>query len=693
MKLLKFNNIIAAVALTIAALCIGCSDDPGVANYYTAKRDMANTYLTNRSETFSEFIEIINKSKIVSFDILGTYGSYTVFAPTNEAVDIYLAGRGMSSVDELSVEDCDTIAATHIIEQAFFTTEFSNATLPVQNMLDRYLTITCDSDTLSVTGDVDIVYMINSSARLITYDDSVENGVVHSVDRIIDATTLMLPDLMKNDTTIRLFYEALKLTHMDDSMRYYMYADYHCSPDSFEEGRCWPTAVEYDNVFYMEHRYYGYTGFIEKDEVYAEHGIYDIEDLKAYAKQVYDEMYPECADIDDPTDRRNSLNRFVSYHFLDRRAHYDDLTVKTAGLNCFDRRHWDVADWYETMAPYSLMKISYPSGNQAGRYVNRRGVQNRKDSRGVFVPGAKILSPSEAGRSQEAVNGVYHYVTDIIDYGRQTQEVVLNERMRMDASTLSPDFMTSGARGHMVGQFGVGGIGGSPQYPYQYGASSTSTDPKKNVNTCLGFKAGSARNFIYDDNKTHLHVRNRYLNFWSYEGDEVTIAGMYDVSFKLPPVPEGDYEFRIATCIDFANRGIIQVYLDGAPCGIPVDMRISGNHPSVGFLADDSDQLRNDAEAIEANDKAMHNRGWMKGPSSYGNIAADGSGTPDYFRRHLNTLRRVFTTFHSDGRTDHWIRVQQKLDIGGTGGTFAFDYIELCPRSVYNNELYPEDKL
>lgn len=249
MKLLKFNNIIAAVALTIAALCIGCSDDPGVANYYTAKRDMANTYLTNRSETFSEFIEIINKSKIVSFDILGTYGSYTVFAPTNEAVDIYLAGRGMSSVDELSVEDCDTIAATHIIEQAFFTTEFSNATLPVQNMLDRYLTITCDSDTLSVTGDVDIVYMINSSARLITYDDSVENGVVHSVDRIIDATTLMLPDLMKNDTTIRLFYEALKLTHMDDSMRYYMYEDYHCSPDSFEEGRCWPTAVEYDNVF------------------------------------------------------------------------------------------------------------------------------------------------------------------------------------------------------------------------------------------------------------------------------------------------------------------------------------------------------------------------------------------------------------------------------------------------------------
>ena len=691
-KLIKSTiRLFAALFVTLTAICVGCSDDPGVENYYTAKGEMASTYLTNRSETYSEFIEIIKRSNTVSFELLGTYGSFTVFAPTNEAIDRYLAGRGFSSVDELTTEDCDTIAATHIIEQSFFTTDFSNATLPVQNMLDRYLTITCDSDSVSMPDAINIVYYINSDARLVSYDDSVENGVVHTLDRIIDATTDMLPDLLKEDSTISLFYEALKLTHLDDSMRNYMYDDYHCSPDSFEEGHCFPTAVEADNVFYMEHRYYGYTGFIEKDEVYAQHGINNIDDLKAYAKQVYDDMYPECADIDDPTDRRNSLNRFVAYHFLDRRAHYDDLTVKTAGLRCFDRRHWDIADWYETMAPYSLMKISYPSGIQAGRYVNRRGVQNRKDARGVFVPGAMILSPSDAGRNQEAVNGVYHYITDIITYGRETQEVVLNERMRIDASTLSPDFMTSGARGHMVGQFGVGGIGGCPEFPYQYGLQSTSMDPKQNVNTCLGFKEGSARYFEFSDVTTHLHVRNRYLNFWSYQGDEVTICGMYDVKFKLPPVPEGDYEFRIATCIDFSNRGIVQVYLDGEPCGIPLDMRIAGTHPSVGFRADSEFSGGTDQEAIAAYDKAMHNRGWMKGPSSYGDIGQDGTGKPQYFRDHPRTLRRVFATFHSDGRSEHWVRVQQKLE--STNGTFAFDYIELCPRSVYNNEMYPEDKL
>ena len=686
MKSVMFKNkYIAVVLVAVVALFASCSDDPGVENFYTAKGSMANTYLTNDPDTYSEFVSIIQKSRLVSFDLLGTYGSYTVFAPTNNAVNRYLAGRGMTSVDELSVADCDTIAATHIIENgSYFTTQFSNATLPNTNMLDRYLTITCDSD-YTDDGKIEIAYYINKSAKLILADDSVENGVVHTVDMIIDATTDMLPDLLAKDSTISLFYHAYQLTGLKDSMMNYVDESYSCTDyDCTEVGHSYSTASEYDNVLYMKKRYYGYTAFVETNEVFANKGINTIDDLRAYAKQVYDDMYPDDADVTDETDRRNSLNRFISYHFLDRRADYNKLTVDNIMLtNNFDRRHWDVADWYETMMPYSIMKVSYPSGSQAGRYVNRRGVQNRKDSRGVFVAGAKILSPSEAAVNQTAVNGVYHYITDIIDYGRNTQEVVLNERMRMDASTLSPDFMTSGARGHSVR-----GTGGTSKYPGQYGVWSTDTNPKTNINTCLGFKAGSAKNFTYSDVTTHLHVRPRYMSFWSYQGDEVTICGMYDIVFKLPPVPEGDYEFRLATCIDFPNRGIVQAYLDGAPCGIPLDMRISGYDPSVGWK---SDSDLGDDEAIMAFDKAMHNRGWMKGPASYRNSTDSAGENPaNWFRNYPNTLRRVFTTFHSDGKTDHYVRIQQKLE--STNGTLAFDYIELCPRSVYNNEFYPEDK-
>ena len=677
------KTLIGVASIASLFLAANCSDDPDVQFYYTQTGEMANSYLTNRSESFSEFVSIIQKSRIVNFDLLGTYGNYTVFAPTNDAVRLYLEGRGLDSIDELTVEDCDTIAANHIIEQTYFTTDFSNATLPTQNMLDRYLTITCDSDSVSDPGRIRIAYFINHSAQIITPDDSVNNGVVHTLNRVIDASNDMLPDLLEKDSTISLFYQALKMTHLDDSMQIYLDLNYHCSVDSTEYGHCIRTGGEYDNVYYMKHHYYGFTGFIEQNHVYAEHGINNIDDLIAYAKEIYDDMYPDDADVSDPTDRRNSLNRYVAYHFMDRRAAYNQLTVDNKMLTAnFDRRHWDVAEWYETMMPYSIIKISYPSGSDAGRFVNRRGVQIRKDSRGVFVPGAKILSPSEAEFNQTAVNGVYHYITDLIDYGRHTQEVVMNERIRVDASTLSPDFMTSGARGHTVR-----GIGGCPEFPGQYGKQSLSTDPEQNCNTCIGFKAGTAKNFAYSDVTTHLHVRNRYMNFWNYQGDEVTICGMYDVTFKIPPVPEGDYEFRIQVCIGHSNRGIVQVYFDGAPCGIPIDMRPSGTVPSIGWK---SDSELGDAESVAAYDKSMHNRGWMKGPASYGVTAEDGSGGRLLMRDTPDMIRRVYTTFHSDGRTDHYVRVQQKLE--STLGTFAFDFMELCPKSVYNNEFYPEDK-
>lgn len=492
-----------------------------------------------------------------------------------------------------------------------------------------------------------------------------------------------LPHIMAQDPTISLFNQALEATKFGSLLENYIDESYSLSEDSIGQWFPQATAVERDIVGYMENRYFGYTGFIETDDVFANHGIKTLDDLRKYAKQVYDEMYPEDANITDETNRRNSLNRFVAYHFLPARIEYNMLTADNVLLKAFDRNHWDVADWYETMLPYSIMKVSYPAGANAGRYVNRRGLKDGPDWRGVFVEGSKILSPEESQKELKAINGVYHYIDNIIDYGRNTQEVVLDERMRIDATTLSPDFLTSGARGH-----GVVGQGGVPSQPGQYGRSSDSANPDVNPNHCLGFKAGAVQNFNYKDEQTHLHVRNRYLNFWSYQGDEVLISGKFDVTFKIPPVPKGDYEVRIATCLGFDNRGIIAFYFDSKPCGLPRDMRKQGSDPSIGNKPDSE---LGDTEAIVAYDRAMHTRGWMKGPASYGSIGQDGTGSPFWMRDGMSEMRLVVTKFHSDGKTDHYIRVQQQLDMGNMG-TFAFDYIELCPSTVYDNELYPEDK-
>lgn len=680
--------VVAIAALFTQTAFVSCDDDPGADSYYTSKKEYASDFLVNR-EKFTEFTAIVRRSKML--DLLGTWGSYTVFAPTNEAVDIYLHSKGLTSVEELSQSDCDTITYNHIIEQEFFTTDFSDGTYPVMNMLDRPLTVTCDTDSVSTPGQIQLAIYINKTSRMIQMDDSVENGVVHTMNRVIGTSNSMVADLISNDANVSIFSEALEATHLTDSLQRYIDENYSVGSDSIDwtnDRLCIHTAVEYDNVAYMEHRYFKYTAFVETNDVYERYGVTDLEGLKKLAAQIYDPKYPEDADVTDVTDRRNSLNRFVSYHLLPFQGMYYNLThVDGPGSTLasrFNRRYWDISDWYETMMPYSIMKFSFPSGQTQGLYINRRGVQSRKDGRGYKYRGAKVIPASEMDAEQQtAVNGIYHYIDDIISYGVQPdgtdiQDYVFSERMRIDCSTLSPDFMTSGARGHYTkssienGKYGLGGQG-------KVAAS--------NVNTCLGFKAGSATNLSFTD-ATHVHVRNRMLHFWSYGGDEVTVKGRFDLTVKLPPVPEGDWELRMHTCIGFESRGIVQFYIDNAPQGIPFDMRPGGTDSRIGWK---SDAALGEEELIAAFDKEFRNKMWMKGPKSY-TSSTNEYGTADgtNFRDHDTNLRKIVGVFHSDGKTDHYFRMQQKME--SEDNEMNFDFIELCPSTVYANPDVAEDR-
>ena len=690
MKIINFKLLTIAV-LSMTAVQFGlvsCSDDPGVDNYYTSTSQYAADYLQS-DDQFSQYVEILRratgeKGTLRLIELLGSYGAYTVFAPTNDAVNTYLASRGVSSVADLPKEDCDTIALNSIIENAYFTTDVNDGTYPESNMLDQYLTISSVAEDESGSGTSSLAMYINTDCKIIHADDSVSNGVVHTVNKIVFTSTDFLSDYLQNDPNCSLYNEALKATGVDELLTAFIDKSYSVGSDSVDwtnDALVMPTASEYDNVAYPEKRYYKFTMFICPDNVLKEkYNITNLDELRQKAHELYDPVYPDDANVTNEKDRRNTLNRFISYHILNRYAAYYDLTAvdgpsSTLAVN-WNRRKWDISDWYETMMPYSIMKCSYPNGSQAGLYINRRGVQSRADERGVFVRGAKVTPTGDMGVTNTCLNGIYHYIDDIIAYDQTTQQVVLNERLRLDASTLSPDFMTSGARAHYTKSSYENG---------KYGLWDN-TSNHNNKNTCLGFKAGAVENFTFDNN-THLHVRPRVLSFWSYQGDEVTILGVFDFTVKIPPVPAGTYELRLFTCVEFDNRGIIQVYIDDVPQGIPFDMR-PGGETLFGWKSDTS---LGDEDAISAFDKSIHNLGWMKGPKSYYSASSESGGTQGSCFRDLNrTIRKVLGTFVSDGKTDHYVRFQQKLS--SLTNAMNFDFLEICPSSVYNNEYYAEDR-
>ena len=218
------NKNIAVLIGTLCMMCtmmVGCSDEPDSENYYTFKGEMMSTYLQTRDQ-YSLFASIVTRAGLM--DLLSAYGAYTCFAPDNDAVNRYLSERGYSSIDQLSKADCDTIARTHLMDVMYTTFDMPDGVLTTPNMNSRYLEVSRKLD-----NDSNAVVFLNDDAHIYyeLQDDSVENGIVQPIDRVLQSSNRMLPDIIRQNPNISLFSEALRLTGLSDSLYRYKDESYH----------------------------------------------------------------------------------------------------------------------------------------------------------------------------------------------------------------------------------------------------------------------------------------------------------------------------------------------------------------------------------------------------------------------------------------------------------------------------------
>ncbi len=626
---MRINKYIVTISsLFTLLLTSSCVEELKTENYYTFTGEMITDYLENREERFSDFTYVLGRSGVK--ELLDAYGNYTCFAPTNEAFATYLAERGKSSVEELTDEECDTISYGHVIKSEldyFLTTDMDNGVLATANMNERYIQVYIDS----LTGD----FYINRNSKIIVKDEEVENGVVHVVDNVLMHSIAGLPDLMLENPDISLFCEAMQLTHFQDSLQLYMDESY-VAPG--EKG------VKYERhgweTYYPQKRRYGYTGFIETNDVFEKLGITNIDDLTAYAKKIYDETFPNDAGLydDDPTHPKNPLNRFVAYHFLDRKVYASENQIFT--YMHYPEGSYDAYDFYETMCKGTIMKVQIGRRSEWKLYINRRwDVQYQ-------VRGAVIDRTS----TYDGNNGVYYTIDYPLVYSTDVTMKVLNDRMRFDAGTLMPELASNGIY-------------------------------RNQEDKCYQLPNGYVKNMIMYQEAVVWYSQPVW-GFWCWYGDEIIAMGQYDFALKLPPVPEGTYEIRYAY-VAMSQRGVAQVYVDNIPCGIPIDLKLNENSssPKIGWFSEDG--LTKDE--IVRNDKAMHNRGYMRAPDTQ----TMGSNETDMAPTHQNILRRIVATEYLTSDKDHYIRFRA---VDENGKEFMLDYIELCPKSVYDSPTVPEDR-
>ena len=678
---------------------VGCSDEPDSENFYTFTGEMMSDYLKSRSQ-YSSFTQVVERAHMM--DLLSAYGHYTLFLPTDSAFSDYLSqknrmyvDRDIKSVNDLTDAECDTIARTHLVNNMYTTIEMIDGTLHTPNMNRRYIQITHELD-----ENLNSVVVLNRSAKIYfaLQDDSVENGVVHPIDKVLENTNSSVGQIVEDNPDVSFFAEALKVTGLVDSLEY-------IKDDSYDAA-AYPKYT-YTSDFWKEvakvpeDKYKGFTVFVVTNEILKQkYGITSENSLKQLydlACQLYDPAYPD--DVNQPyhafnttledgtnslTHRKNPLNRFVAYHILTRDVKgYDYLTPlvllqnKYHGAIGIKTDLMNPNDWYETLMPHSMMKIEQltvtgknesflgTTGVLNERYANRRYDEKYQ------IEGAQILPTIPSQYVQDAPNGRYFYVTDVIAYDKKTREEVMNCRIRMDFSTVFPEIMTQGIR--LNGDPTQDDNSGTPDYNGKNGFNYYFPD---------GYLDGvSMRGNCY------FVYRRPHWNFWSYEGDEFNLFGDYDFTFRLPPVPcKGTYQFRLGFCA-LDTRGVAQIYYDGKPQGIPVDMRKKLTHESImgdEFKPDGKNYTELTDEQKIDDQKFLKNKGCYRGP--YGGYHTPGGKTINEFVNNERTYRRVLctATIDPDDGTDHYIRIRctstSKL---GNNNEFMIDYLEIVPKSVY----------
>lgn len=624
-RVIIINLLLAIFSAGAFTLFFSCDDKIEAENMYTFKEKTMGQYIEEDVD-LSDFATILQRTKTVG--LLKSYGSYTCFVPDNNALKTYYNDKGKSSLDDFNGEELKQIAYDHLVNGDTITSAFFG--------VGRLGSMTMSNRFLSISYSLNDIY-VNTNSRLLEKDILVHNGVIHVISKVIDPARYGVVEAILQDNKFSLFAEALVATGLCDSLQKETDTQYdpNLYTDLIEFPRESNPAWRYDEIPWI--RRYGYTVFMESNETMNKNGIVDLESMKKYAAKIYDKVYPADAGISDITNRKNSLNRFIAYHLVNKEMSIDKL------IDAYDNNNqiklYDAYEYLEPMCPNTLIEI------KKDRKTGQTNLINTISKTGRAVRLTDYYD-------KEAQNGIYHEIDDMLVYDEAVHAELSSKRLRFDLASFFPEFTNNNIRGRRS----------STPCPHIWFPFGYLDRFESSEQTTLGYVASHDR-------------------LMDHQGDELFMdvgAGkLYDFSVITPPIPAGTYEVRIGY-LATAGRGVCQMYFDGIPTGVPINMNDYGpDNPAIGWSLPGSDP--SDPNGYE-NDKMMRNQGYMKGPACF--TAADKAWSKAVDARHAsNSLRKILGIYQFNEAGHHKLSVK-----GLSSGQFMLDFMEFVPTSALETE-------
>lgn len=303
------------------------------------------TDFLKQNDDYSMFLEMLEITNYASF--MNTYGTYTVFLPTNEAVKKYLSDVGAASLKDVPLEDLKEIVKLHILDQEVATTSFTDGKITTPSQQGQFLI----TGATNVDGVSSIT--VNKIAKITSSNVEVGNGVIHVIDRVLRVADKTLAQTIEADQSLSLFTEALKITGWFDKLNQPLVSG---------------TVAGSNTTILLGHL----SVLAQSNEVFKAAGINNIDELKA-----------KYSHLNEPLNPADSLNLFVSYRILPKLQYLADLAV-TPSL--------------ETKAPLEVISVKLKTGTV---------LLNEETFNGVFEQGIPV---NRALSDITASNGVVHTV-------------------------------------------------------------------------------------------------------------------------------------------------------------------------------------------------------------------------------------------------------------------------------------------
>lgn len=708
----KIGGMVAGVAFGALAFT-SCSEQIDESNLYTFTGETITDYLRSDS-TLSDFAKITDYAGLS--DRLSAYGTYTCFAPTNEAVKEYIKElwEDKKSANHNGLYTGD-VSDENTLDRLWKSEKRDSL---CKDIVEAHLTGLKKTSNDLLTGS-DITMMggnthspkrvgdditIDGTSKIINRDHEVENGVVHTIDKLFYRSTNYIIDEMENMGIYNIWCDALKQTGLDEVMKEHIRTN----------GVSWFTIdpeTKYPFAEYPTSCKVGFTVFAETDKVLQNKGITNWKELAAKANEWYKdcaswysylEDHPEIkiSTGTDYTNQWNTLNMFLRYHILKYSLSMDKLVYSYNELE-----YADVYEYVRTLLPYTMFKLTgvKENGSVGSIYINRvlnnptltstpgansKSAYEKAYKNSIKESGIKV-GGSSTELSRQASNGWIHPIDDILCYESKVPNEVLNERMRFEFMSLLDESMTNQFRGYSYLDFSS-----------RFGRSDKKIGairfPEGYFENMVIYNGESSR--IYYLAKDEAKTLNNGFNpanwdcWLDYQGDELFVRGAYDFAIKLPPVPkDGTYELRFGYVIT-GKRTMVQFSLGHSSdrskmttCDIPLDQRVGIESSTIGWTDPDKD-----GDLGAATDKSMHNRGWMRGPNYFSNFKKGAEGTARTNISRQPHIRRVVTKQFFKQGEDNWFRCKTAMP-DDTEAEFELDYIEIVPVSVYNHPTLTED--